>query len=272
MLETRFESLPDGKKLRVAREGKGLPLLLLHGYPDNLQIWSRVTPLLSPRFEVIAFDWPGMGYSEGWSGGVSPFHLADRLLKLIDYWKFDRVSLLAHDMGAHPALVFAARYPEKIHRLFVMNSLVFGEESTSWEIALLRKFQWNRLLLRNFPRPVFRRACRTSLSGSFRLSSDVARDFWDAFRKKEVRTHVARMCHAYQGTLSKLPQVYSEIRCPVAILWGERDKHFPLSQGVKLSQRIPGAVFSVIPGGEHWMVFEVPDRVAKEMSDKRGRT
>lgn len=272
MLETHFETLPDGKKLRVTRHGKGPPLLLLHGYPDNLQIWSRLTPLLSPRYEVIAFDWPGMGYSEGWSGGVTPFHLAERLLKLVDHWKFDRVSLLAHDMGAHPALVFAARYPEKMSSLFVMNSLVFGEEATSWEISLLRKFRWNRLLLRNFPRIVFRRACRTSLSSNFRLSPDVAQDFWEAFRKKEVRTHIARMCHAYQGTLSRLPEVYSDIRCPVTILWGEKDRHFPLTQGLKLSHQIPHARFAVISKGEHWMVFEVPDRVAKEMPDERRRT
>ncbi|HEY7544564.1 MAG TPA: alpha/beta fold hydrolase, partial [Blastocatellia bacterium] len=70
LLETTFENV-NGKRLRVARAGSGPPLVLLHGYPDNLQIWSRLAPLLGERFEVIAFDWPGMGRSELWSGGAT---------------------------------------------------------------------------------------------------------------------------------------------------------------------------------------------------------
>src|SRR5438045_8609817 len=41
-------------------------------------------------------------------------------------------------MGGQPALVFAASYPERIHRLVVMNSLVLWDENTSWEIQVLR--------------------------------------------------------------------------------------------------------------------------------------
>jgi pimeloyl-ACP methyl ester carboxylesterase len=60
----------DGKRLRTAHLGHGPPLLLLHGYPDTLQIWSNLAPLLAARFHVIAFDWPGMGESEAWNGGA----------------------------------------------------------------------------------------------------------------------------------------------------------------------------------------------------------
>lgn len=58
--------LSNGKQLRIARFGHGPPIVFLHGYPENLQIWSRLAPLLADRFEVIAFDWPGMGYSDEW--------------------------------------------------------------------------------------------------------------------------------------------------------------------------------------------------------------
>lgn len=70
MLATSHE-LIDGKRLRIAHLGDGPPLLLLHGYPDTLQIWSNLAPLLAARFHVIAFDWPGMGESEAWSGGAT---------------------------------------------------------------------------------------------------------------------------------------------------------------------------------------------------------
>src|SRR5207247_2074124 len=71
MLATALETV-DGHRVRVARLGAGPPLVLLHGYPENLQIWCEVAPRLAARFAVTAFDWPGMGFSEPWPGGKTP--------------------------------------------------------------------------------------------------------------------------------------------------------------------------------------------------------
>ena len=79
MLPTTFETVHGDKQLRVARLGEGSPLVFLHGYPDNLQIWCELLPRLADRFNVIAFDWPGMGRSDAWPGGTTPTHMADRL-------------------------------------------------------------------------------------------------------------------------------------------------------------------------------------------------
>ena len=153
MLQTKIET-HSRKKLRVARLGEGTPLLLLHGYPDNLQIWSELAPQLAANFEVIAFDWPGMGYSEAWSGGATPFDMARRLVALMDDWRIDRAVIVGHDMGGQPALALSAEHPERVSHLVVMNSLVIWDERTSWEIELLRRFGWNRVLLERLPRAV----------------------------------------------------------------------------------------------------------------------
>ena len=86
MLITREETLPNGKTLRIARLGQGAPLIFLHGYPDNLQVWCELAPRLAGRCQTIAFDWPGAGYSEEWPGGATPMHMAERLLTLLDFW------------------------------------------------------------------------------------------------------------------------------------------------------------------------------------------
>ena len=188
----------------MARLGAGPPLVLLHGYPDNLQIWCELAPRLADRFAVIAPDWPGMGYSEAWPGGATPFHMADRLLALLDAWGLDRVALAGLDMGGQPALAFAARHPERVSRLVVMNSLVQWDEATSWEIRILRRFGWNRLILRRLPRAVFRRAERTFLPRGVHLPPELRADLWSAFRRPEVRAFIAKMCAGYQGTLPQL--------------------------------------------------------------------
>src|SRR5215217_1807520 len=253
MLPTSVVRLSSGRLLRIARMGSGPPVVLLHGYPDNLQIWSELAIRLADRFEVIAFDWPGMGYSEAWPGGTTPFHMAERLQKILDELAIERVSLVGMDMGGQPALVFAARYPERTDRLVVMNSLVMWDEDTSWEIQVLRKYGWNRFILRKFPGLVFWRAVRAFLPHGHKLPSDLRLDLWESFSQSDVRFFIARLCSGYQGTLMHLPEVYREITCPTLVLWGEDDQHFPPNHAQRLCATIPGASIKIIPKAKHWM-------------------
>ena len=255
MLPTKVETLSSGRLLRIARVGSGPPLVLLHGYPDNLQIWSELAIRLADQFEVIAFDWPGMGYSEAWPGGTTPFHMADRLHKILDELAIERASLVAMDMGGQPALVFAAKHPERMHHLVVMNSLVLWNEKTSWEIQVLRKYGWNRFILRRLPGVVFKRAERTFLPRAIKLPSELRADFWKSFSRTEVRSFIARLCAGYQGTLVQLPDLYRTITCPTLVLWGEHDRHFPPEHAKRLSEAIPDSSLQIIPGAEHWMAW-----------------
>jgi pimeloyl-ACP methyl ester carboxylesterase len=262
LLATTTFTTPDRRGLRLAKLGAGPPLLLLHGYPENLQIWCELAPKLAPRFTVIAPDWPGMGYSEAWPGGATPFHMADRLLVLLDAWGLDRVALAGLDMGGQPALAFTARHPDRVSHLIVMNSLVQWDEATSWEIRVLRRFGWNRLILRRLPWLVFRRAERTFLPRSVHLPQDLRADFWTAFRRPRVRAFIAKMCAGYQGTLPQLAELYCTITTPTLVLWGGRDRHFPIAHAERLHAAIPGSRLRIIDGAEHWMPWYRADELA----------
>ncbi len=261
MLQTAMET-HAGRKVRVARIGRGPAIILLHGYPDNLQIWSDLASRLAMQYEVFAFDWPGMGCSEAWPGGATPFDMAKRLLSLMDAWGVQRAVLVGHDMGGQPALACAAEHPERVSRLVVMNSLVIWDEKTSWEIALLRKFGWNRILLERLPRAVFFRAIRTFLPPTYKLSPELRSDLWDTFQRPEVRRFVVRMCAGYQGTLPRLKQLYPAIRPPSLFLWGGKDKHFPVAHAKTLAAMVPGARLEEISEAGHWMVLNLADEVS----------
>jgi pimeloyl-ACP methyl ester carboxylesterase len=263
LLPVTMERLSNGRELRVCRIGSGPALILLHGYPENLQIWHALAPMLASHFEVTAFDWPGLGYSEEWPGGATPQLLARRLKSLLDEWHLPSATIVGMDMGGQPALAFAAEYPGQVDRLVVMNSLVFGDEQTSWEIRLLRKYGLNRFLLRHFPRLIFGRAESTFLPGNARLNAALRDDFRTAFWKPAVRRFVSRMCAGYQGTLHKLPALYEQIDCPALVLWAEHDKHFPLIQAHRLHQAIRGSHLKIISGGTHWMM----ERQAGDVAD-----
>jgi pimeloyl-ACP methyl ester carboxylesterase len=264
MLATTTET-HGGRMLRVARLGSGPPVILLHGYPDNLQVWSELAPRLAARYEVIAFDWPGMGYSEAWTGGATPFDFARRLRTLMDGWKIEKAAIIGHDMGGQPALAFAAEHPQRICKLIVMNSLAIWDEKTSWEIALLRKFGWNRVLLERLPRAVFFRAIRTFLPRGYNLSAELRSDLWDSFQRPEVRKFVVRMCAGYQGTLPPLKQLYPSVRTPSLFLWAECDKHFPVGHARKLAEIVPGAKLEIIPDAGHWMALNLAEEVSSRI-------
>jgi pimeloyl-ACP methyl ester carboxylesterase len=255
-----------GKRVRVARLGSGVPVILLHGYPDNLQIWSELAPRLATQFEVIAFDWPGMGHSEAWPGGATPFDMAKRLLALMDAWGVERAAVVGHDMGGQPALAFAAGHPKRVSHLVVMNSLVIWDEKTSWEINLLRRFGWNRVLLERLPRAVFFRAIRTFLPRSYRLPQELLDDLWECFQQREVRHFVVRLCAGYQGSLPKLQQSYPAIKASSLFLWAGRDKHFPVAHGRELGALVPEAQVEEIPEAEHWMALYLAEQVSARIS------
>ena len=245
--------LSNGKQLRIARFGHGPPIVFLHGYPENLQIWSRLAPLLADRFEVIAFDWPGMGYSDEWPGGATPQLLANRLRTILIELNLQQPTIVGMDMGGQPALAFASMYPDQVKRLVVMNSLVFGDEKTSWEIRLLRQFGFNRFALRTLPRLIFHRAERTFLRRGECIGEELKGDFWTAFSSRSVRRFISKMCAGYQGAFEQLPGLYEAIRCPTLVLWAECDKHFPVVQATRLQQTIPGSTLEIVPTATHWM-------------------
>ncbi len=265
MLDTTLEPHPAGR-VRVARQGQGEAVVLLHGYPDNLQVFSELLPLLAADKQAIAFDWPGLGDSDAWPGGATPVVLARHLLALLDAWGLANVHLVGHDMGGQPALVFAAAYPERVRSLVVLNCLAGGDEATSWEIKWLRRFGVNKLLLRHFPRLVYWRALRTFLPvGGPGLSGPLRRELWRTFRRPAVRAYVVRMCAGYEAQLPRLPARYRRVQCPTLILWGEHDKHFPPAQAHFLATQIPHAEVAILPAATHWMVLARAPEVAARL-------
>jgi pimeloyl-ACP methyl ester carboxylesterase/uncharacterized protein (DUF362 family) len=258
LLPTETLELPGGR-VRLHRSGSGPTLVCLHGYPENLQIFTRLTRALD-GVEVVAFDWPGQGASERRVGPTGPSASAEQLIEVLDGLGLDRVTLVATDMGAHPALVAASRFPTRVERVVVMNALLFGDGPTSWEIALMRRSGLNRAAFRLTPSVVWRRCLATFVDD--RLPEAHLDDMWSCFRQREVREHLIALCDATEAAFTGLPEDYWQIRAPVLVLWGTREAHFPMEQGERLAGLLPQARFERVDGGTHWMVWSHAERIA----------
>jgi pimeloyl-ACP methyl ester carboxylesterase len=232
----------------------------LHGYPDTLQIWSALAPLVGGT--ALAFDWPGLGFSTPWPGRSDPDALAEVLRTLLDGWGVDRVSLVAHDMGGPPALVFAARHPERVERVTVLNSLLFGDAETSWEIAAMRRAGLAGAAFSWAPSVVYDRCIHSFLPPGEVLPDALDADLRGAFSRLGVRRHLAAMCRDYDRALPDLPSRMFGVRCPVSLIWAERDGHFPPVHAERLAALLPNATVAVVPGARHWMAWSRAGEVA----------
>lgn len=265
MLLKTNHSVIDTKRLRYFELGdkKNSVFVLLHGYPDNLQIWHKLAPVLAKKYYVIGFDWPGMGESEEWEGGATPIIMAKRLKSITDHFQLNQINILAQDMGGQAGLVFAALYPLYTQSVFVMNSLLMWNEKTSWEITLLRKFRFNDFVLNHFPRLVFFIAKRTfTVNNGSMIDEELERDLWMHFRKKEVRKYIVRMCAGYGAQLKKLPSYYQNIKCPVSLIWAEKGKHFSINHALAFKELCPQTEVISLKDAQHWMVLNRHEEIA----------
>lgn len=106
--------------------GSGPPLLLLHGYPQNLAMWAKVAPRLAERFTVVAADLRGYGDSAKPKCLPDNSNYAFRALAadqagLMRQLGFERFHLVGHDRGGRTGHRMALDHPEAVLTLTVMD-------------------------------------------------------------------------------------------------------------------------------------------------------
>jgi len=116
----------NGIKQHYVTAGSGPAVLLLHGWPQTSYEWHRVLPLLAADHTVIAPDLRGFGFSSKPAGGYDALTIAADLAALTEYLELTNVTVIGHDWGAVFGYVFAARYPERVRALGIVEMAIPG--------------------------------------------------------------------------------------------------------------------------------------------------
>ena len=109
--------------------GTGLPVVLLHGYSEDLSLWDGISGALSQNYKVIALDLPGFGKSEAIE---SPFNLG-QVAEMVHYHvtkelKIEEFVVLGHSLGGYISLALAKAFPENILGLGLINSTSYADK------------------------------------------------------------------------------------------------------------------------------------------------
>jgi pimeloyl-ACP methyl ester carboxylesterase len=113
----------DTEELRIHAVvgGKGPPLVLVHGWPENWYAWRLVMPALARSFEVIAIDQRGIGLSDKPQDGYDTGHLARDVIALMDKLGHQRFAVVGHDTGFAICYALAADHPDRIARVALVE-------------------------------------------------------------------------------------------------------------------------------------------------------
>jgi haloacetate dehalogenase len=116
----------SGAVINVATRGNGVPLLLLHGYPENHRMWARVAPSLAKDFSVVCADLRGYGDSSKPEG--APDHsnyskraMATDMLEVMAALGHREFLLAGHDRGGRVAYRLTLDNPTVVKRLALLD-------------------------------------------------------------------------------------------------------------------------------------------------------
>lgn len=124
-----FESyrVPTGDiALHAVIGGKGPPLLLLGGWPQNWYIWRDVMLPLAERFTLIVPDPRGLGISDKPDGGYDTGTMGRDLFGLMSALGHERFAMVGHDCGMWVGYAMAADRPERIVRIALGEAIIPG--------------------------------------------------------------------------------------------------------------------------------------------------
>lgn len=278
MIREFHQALPTGIQLACRAAGAGpRRVVLLHGFPEAAFVWDEVLVALAPRCGALA------PHLRGYAGSsrppeldaYRPRRLVADVVALIEVTGGPLDLLVAHDWGGALAWNLAARRPDLLKRLLIINA--------PHPAAFLRE-------LRNNPAQqaasaYMNRLCRPGAEADL-SRNDFARLFalfgeaaWmtDALRERyreAWRPGLAGPLNYYRASPLRPPATPTDplhtlvlkdeevtVTVPTTVLWGERD--IALLPGLLdgLSRWVPQLQIVRVPEASHWIVHEAPERV-----------
>ena len=270
-----------GCDIFFVENGKGTPVVLLHGFPQTHAMWANVAPLLSNGYHVICPDLRGYGQSAKPLGyeNYTFRNMAKDVIAILKSQNIKKAHFIGHDRGARVAYRLAIDNPELVCSTMFMDivptNTVFTELSASLAFSYYHWF----FLSQPFPIPEklierdpdqFYNSCLQGwgATGINAFSKNQLNAYQKSWRNKSC---IRAMCDDYRAAYH-IDQHHEAadgnfpIKVPFAAVWG-RDGVMAKTFDMDSVWKTKGKLYSRIemPGG-HFFVDQYPLETA-EMID-----
>lgn len=272
--EGSFFDRGEGVRMHYLDEGQGDPVVMVHGNPTWSFYYRRLVLALRDRHRCIVPDHVGMGMSDKPGDDRYAYTLEQRvddLEALLEDRGVDRdVTLVVHDWGGMIGMAWAARHPERVARLVILNTAAFplpADKPFPWPLWLTRT-PVGAVLVRRFNAfsAVASRVCvtRAPLPEDVRRAYTAPYDSWDdriatlRFVQDIPLRRGDRGWHILEATARKLPSL---AHLPALICWGDQDFVFDLAFLREWRKYLPDAEVVRFPDAGHYVLEDAADEV-----------
>jgi haloalkane dehalogenase len=278
--DERFEGLPgyafepryleqDGLRMHYVDEGRGDPVLLLHGEPSWAFLYRKLIPPLAEVARVVAPDYFGFGRSdkptriEDYS---YDFH-TDSIRQLVEELDLTGITVVVQDWGGPIGLRLAVEHPVRFARLVILNTGIGAGRAPSPEWLRFREFM-RRVGTDIVAGQLIR------ISSVTELADDVVAGYDAPFPVPESKAGIVAFPEQVPTELehpnaAKMLEVRAELERwekPALVLFSDSDPIFTTVAAEHMASRIPGAgPAEIVAGAGHFLQEEKGEEIAERV-------
>jgi haloalkane dehalogenase len=265
----------DGLRYHYLDEGSGDPLVMLHGNPTWSIFFRDLVENLRDEFRAIVPDHIGCGYSDKPDDSRYEYTLSQRtddLEALLAHLGLENnLTLVCHDWGGMIGMAYAARHPERIRRLVLMNTAAFHLPEGMHvppSLAFMRRKPLGPFFVQRFN--LFSRGA-TWLATSKRMSKKLRDAYCSPYDSYENR--IATLRFVQDVPLRPGDRSYDAVslveagleqfgNIPILLLWGEKDFVFKARVLAIFEKVWPQAEVHRFPDAGHYVLEDAGDEIA----------
>jgi pimeloyl-ACP methyl ester carboxylesterase len=245
-----------GKKLAYRVQGKGQPLVLLHGLCEDSTIWDDFIKGLS-EFQIIRPDLSGFGESE-----ILPIHsvdlMAESVKAILDELHISKCIMVGHSLGGYVSMSFARQYPSLLTGIGLFHSHPFedtAEKKAERQKAIsFIKQNGHIVYVKQLIPKLFAELFATS--NEFLINGLIF---------KASKYPPETIIGAQEAMLNRTDHstVLTEAKIPVLLIIGKQDKVVPYDISLKMMPLPTIAEIHILPKVAHMGMFTAREKTVK---------
>ena len=242
----------------IGDEGKGFPLVLVHGFLGSSKMWKPQIDFFKYHFRVITPDLPGFGRSNKAKSHNSIQSIANLLLDRLEEKKIDKFHLLGHSMGGMIVQEMAKKSGGKISKLVCYSTGPRGEMPGRFETVDQSRENIKKNGLE---------VTAKNIAQTWFVLGEKAK-YFDLCLEAGKQTSIEAADNAliaiknWDGVKN-----LQDIKNNTLIIWGDKDKSYNLGQVQTLEKNISDSNLVIFKGCAHNVHLEQPDQFNHTIKD-----
>lgn len=254
----------DGLKVHYRDEGKGFPIILIHGTASSLHTWNDWAKELKKTNRIIRMDLPAFGLTGPNSNAdYSIKSYTTFLHQFLEKIKVDKFHLAGNSLGGNIAWNYTAEHPEKVEKLILVDASGLPTNKPQPAIFKMAKTPvLSSLFLYVTPKFFIKKNMKEVYADNTKITNDlVARYHKMALRTGNRQAFIDRAKMDFKLSSKANLEKLKSIQTPTLLIWGAKDNWIPLkSVGRKMDSVLPNSKLVVLENSGHVPMEENPEK------------